>query len=45
MQILYVHQGRVWEKSELHLKSGIPHFNRHNLAKVIALDLIKEQVR
>jgi len=39
-----VSRGKVWEKSELHLKSAIPNFNRHNVAKLIALDLLKEQV-
>lgn len=44
MQKLCVHNGKIWEKAELHLKSAIPDFNRHNMAKVIALDLLKKQV-
>ena len=44
MQKLLVHNGRVWEKAELHLKSAVPGFNRNDIAKVIALDLLKEQV-
>lgn len=39
-----VHNGKVWEKSELHLKSSIPNFNRNNIAKLVALDLLKKQV-
>ncbi|MBS3147330.1 hypothetical protein J4219_00430 [Candidatus Woesearchaeota archaeon] len=39
-----VHNGRIWEKSALHLKSAIPGFNRRNMAKCIALDLLIEQV-
>ena len=45
MQKLIVHNGKVWEKAELHLKSAIPRFNRHNIAKQIALDLLIELVR
>ncbi len=45
MQKLYVHKGRVWEKSELHLKSAILDFNRFNIVKNIELDLLKELVR
>ncbi len=45
MQKLVVHNGKVWEKAELHLKSAIPHFSRHNVAKRIALDLLIELVR
>ena len=45
MQKLIVHNGKVWEKAELHLKSAIPRFNRHNIAKQIALDLLQELVR
>lgn len=44
MQKLLVHNGRVWEKASLHLKSAIPNFNRNNIAKRIALDLLVEQV-
>lgn len=44
MQKLFVHNGKVWEKAELHLKSAVPGFNRTNIAKVVALDLLKEQV-
>lgn len=42
MQKLYVHNGKVWEKSELHLKSAIPKFSRFNVVKQIELDLLKE---
>ena len=45
MQKLYVRNGKVWEKAELHLKSAIPHYSRFNIAKNIALDLLKEQVK
>ena len=45
MQKLYVSNGKVWEKAELHLKSAIPNYSRYNIAKNIALDLLKEQVR
>lgn len=44
MQILCVHNGKVWEKSELHLKSAIPNFNRNDITKVLALDLLKKLV-
>jgi len=44
MQKLCVHNGKVWEKSELHLKSAIPDFDRHNVAKVVALDLLKKLI-
>lgn len=42
MQKIIAHNGRVWEKAELHLKSAIPGFDRRNLAKRIALDLLIE---
>jgi hypothetical protein len=45
MQKLYVHNGKVWEKSELHLKSAIPKFSKFNLVKQIELDLLKELFR
>ena len=45
MQKLCVHNGKVWEKAELHLKSAIPNFDRHNVAKQVALDLLKKLVR
>jgi hypothetical protein len=45
MQKLCVHNGKVWERAELHLKSAIPKFNRHNQAKLIALDLLAELIR
>ncbi|MBI4016989.1 MAG: hypothetical protein HY363_04840 [Candidatus Aenigmarchaeota archaeon] len=41
---LCVHNGKVWEKAELHLKSAILNFNRHNLAKIVELDLLKKQI-
>lgn len=44
MQKLLVHNGKVWEKRELHLKSAIPNFSRRNIAKLVALDLLIEQV-
>lgn len=40
MQKLYVHNGRVWEPAELHLKSAVPHFSKYNLVKVIELELL-----
>lgn len=45
MQKLCVHNGKVWEKSELHLKSAIFRFNRYNVAKQVELDLLVENVR
>lgn len=45
MQKLNVHNGRVWEQSELHLKSAISHYSRFNVVKQIELDLLKKQVR
>jgi len=45
MQKLCVHNGKVWEKAELHLKSAISDFDRHNVAKVVALDLLKRLVK
>ena len=45
MQKIKVHNGKVWEKAELHLKSAVPQFNHRNVAKQIALDLLKELVR
>jgi len=45
MQKLLVSNGKVWEKAELHLKSAIPNFNRRNIAKQVALDLLKELVK
>jgi len=45
MQKLCISNGKVWEKAELHLKSAIPRFSRHNIAKQIALDLLQELVR
>ncbi|HLC32733.1 MAG TPA: hypothetical protein VJJ82_02815 [Candidatus Nanoarchaeia archaeon] len=44
MQKIKVHNGKVWEQRELHLKSAIFRFNRNNIAKQIALDLLKKQV-
>ncbi len=45
MQKLLVHNGKVWEQSELHLKSAILNFNRKNIAKIIELDLLRTLVR
>lgn len=45
MQKLCVSNGKVWEKAELHLKSAIPGYSRHNIAKRVALDLLQELVR
>ncbi len=45
MQKLYACKGKIWEQSELHLKSAIPDFDRTNIAKVVALDLLKKLVR
>ena len=44
MQKIKVHNGKAWEQRELHLKSAIFRFNRNNIAKQIALDLLKKQV-
>lgn len=44
MQKLCVHNGKIWEKSELHLKSAIPEFSKYNIVTVIELDLLKEQI-
>ena len=44
MQKLCVYNGKIWEKSELHLKSAINKFDRHNIVKQIELDLLKKQV-
>ena len=44
MQKIIVHNGRIWEQSELHLKSAIPHFNRFDITKQIELDLLKKQI-
>lgn len=40
-----VSNGCIWEKAELHLKSAIPDFNRYDITKVIALDLLKKLVK
>ena len=45
MQKIIAHNGKVWEKSELHLKSAIPNYSRFNLATQIELDLLKIMVR
>ncbi len=45
MQKLCTHNGRVWEKSVLHLKSAIPNYDHENVVKQIALDLLIEQVK
>lgn len=45
MQKLLVHNGKIWEHSDLHLKSAIFNFNRKNIAKVIELDLLKKLTR
>ena len=44
MQQIKVHNGKIWEKAELHLKSAINKFDRHNIVKQIELDLLKKQV-
>jgi hypothetical protein len=44
MQKIIVHSGRVWEKSELHLKSAIPYFSRFNIIKRIELELLKKML-
>ncbi len=41
MQKLCIKNGKVWEKSSLHLKSAIPGFDREDITKLIALDLLK----
>lgn len=40
-----VSNGFVWEKAELHLKSAIQNFNRHDITKIVALDLLKSIVK
>ncbi len=45
MQKLYVHDGHVWEKSELHLKSAIPRFSRFNVVKLCELDELRRLAR
>ncbi len=45
MQQIIAHNGRVWERAELHLKSSIPNFSRYNVAKQVELDLLKKQLR
>ena len=44
MQKINVHNGKIWEQATLHLKSAILGFDKRNIAKQIALDLLKEQV-
>jgi len=44
MQKLCVHNGKIWEKSELHLKSAIPGFSRFNIVKRVELELLKELI-
>ena len=44
MQKLCVHNGRVWEKATLHLKSAVPNFSKYNIVKKIELDLLVEML-
>ena len=44
MQKLCTHNGKVWEKAELHLKSAIPHFSRFNIVKQTELELLQEMI-
>ena len=44
MQKIIAHNGKVWEKSELHLKSAVPNFNQYNIVKVVELELLKKLV-
>ena len=44
MQKICVHNGRIWERAELHLKSAIPGFRRRNIVKRIELELLKQLV-
>lgn len=44
MQKINVKNGKIWEQATLHLKSAISGFDRRNIAKQIALDLLKAQV-
>jgi hypothetical protein len=44
MQQILVHKGKVWERSELHLKSAIPNFSRFDVTKQVALDLLKSSI-
>lgn len=39
MQKLCVYNGKIWEKSELHLKSAIPKFSKYNVVSCIELEL------
>lgn len=45
MQKLCVYNGKVWEKSVLHLKSAIPKFSKFNIVKQVELDLLQELFR
>ncbi len=44
MQKIIVHNGKVWEQAELHLKSAIPGYHYRNIAKQIALDLLQQAI-
>ena len=44
MQKINVSNGRIWEKAELHLKSAIQGFDRHNFVKQVELDLLKQLI-
>ena len=43
-QRLRVHNGKVWEQSELHLKSAVLKYDYKNVVKQIELDLLKQMV-
>ena len=45
MEKIYARNGRICRKTDLHLKSAIAGFNYRNLAKRIALDLLKKQIQ
>ena len=42
---LIIHNGKIWEKAELHLKSAIPHFSRFNIVTQTELDLLKKALK
>ncbi len=44
-QKINIHNGKIWERATLHLKSAIPNYSRFDVVKQIELDLLKKQVR
>lgn len=45
MQQLQIHNGKVWEKTQIHLKSVIPFFHKKNIVKTIELELLQKMIR